>query len=976
MKGFIYGKTEYSLLNCYARLEDYIKRAKECGFDFLTITDNNLCGSYKFYEACKSNNIKPIIGLEYKILENDGSYSIILAYAKNNNGYKELLNLASMVEVYKKEDLETLYQYNDLLFVLVYHDSYLNVLFNKDKELFDNKLIELKKLKNFYIGYSYTNRLDKLNDNEDIYNYSKANNINTLPIHELRYLNESDYVYYEALKKINGINAEVKEFEDYSFLNEPLANDEIDLFVKQIELDLFKNKIALPKCPNVKDDSALFLKALCHKGLQKRKCYFDNYLKRLEYELSVIHKMGYDDYFLIVWDYIKYAKNNDILVGPGRGSAAGSLVAYTLGITDIDPLKYDLFFERFLNPERVSMPDIDTDFPDKDRNRVIEYVRDLYGKNHVCNITTFDRYKSKLSIRDLARVCGLAKEKVDKIIDMVEEYGFDYLIKEYSDDQTMLYILKTAKALEGFPRHISTHAAGIILSSEPLDNIVPVFVSNNDILLQSQLEAPDLEKIGLLKMDFLGISNLTMLDGMIKDVPNYSLKDFKNMPLDDKKVFELLSQGDTLGLFQLEKGITNVIARLKPDRFDDLSALIALYRPGPMQFIDEYIARRHGKKFEYIHKDIEPILKSTYGILVYQEQVMQIAQKFAGYSLGEADVLRRAISKKKEETLKSLEGDFIDRTIKNGYDSKLAKDIYDMIFKFANYGFNKSHSVVYALVAYQMSYFKANYFPQFIINILNNSIGDVNKNVTYLKYAMTRGLNCYKPNINVSTDKYIYNSNGIFIPFLSIKSVGEAIAKQIVEERNKNGLFKSFNDFIKRCSFLNQKLIEALIYAGALDIFADTKKQMINNMNSQDELFFEFLDGVVKSKDEFDYDYLKEKEYQYLGLNIEYSIYKNIELKLKKYKANYIKNYKLGDEARLLVEFLSIKTLKTKKNDRMLAGELQDETKVIRYVIFPNVLSQLKDKIIENNLYLIKGKYEKDNKGFDSIIIDNLALIK
>ena len=974
MKGFIYGKTEYSLLGCYVKLENYIKRAQEAGFDFLTITDNNLCGNYKFYELCLKNNIKPIIGLEYKVLEIDNTYSKVLAYAKNNEGYKELLNLASKIEVLKKEDLDTLYEYKNILFIYVYNDSYLNVLYKKDKELFNNKINELKKLNNFYIGYSYTNRLDKLSENEEIYNYAKENNIGIVPIHELLYLDSNEHIYYEALRKIDGADTKIEDYEDYSFIDDPNKDDDLDNFVNQINLDLFNNKIALPKCPNVKEDSTKYLKALCYKGLQKRNCYYDNYIKRLEYELNIIHKMGYDDYFLIVWDFIKYAKQNEILVGPGRGSAAGSLVAYTLGITEIDPLKYDLFFERFLNPERVSMPDIDTDFPDVDRNRVIEYVRDLYGKNHVCNITAFDRFKTKLSIRDLTRICGMPKDKADKIIDMVEEYGMDELIKKYEGDEVMSYVLDTARALEGFPRHISTHAAGIILSGEPLNNIVPIFVSNNDILYQSQLEASDLEKIGLLKMDFLGISNLTMIDGMMRD-SNLSIKDLRNIPLDDKKVYDILSEGDTLGLFQLERGITNVITKLKPNRFDDLSAVIALYRPGPMQFIDEYIARRHGKKFTYINKDLEPILKSTYGILVYQEQIMQIAQKFAGYSLGEADVLRKAISKKKEDTLKSLEDDFISRTIKNGYDKALAIEIYNMIFKFANYGFNKSHSVAYALVAYQMAYFKANYFAQFIINILNQSLGDVNKNASYLKYAMINGVKVFKPNINVSSNKYIFNSNGIFIPFINIKGCGEAIASQIVEER-KNGLFKSFSDFKARCPFLNQKLIEAFVYSGALDIFADTKKSMIDNLTNQDELFLEYLDGVVKSKEEFDYSYLKDKELEYLGMNIEYSIYNNIDQKLIKYKAIKLKDAKLGSEVRLLIEFVDVKTIKTKKNDRMLVGELQDETKKIRFVIFPNVLNEISDKIISNNLYLIKGKYENDNKGFNSVIIDKLALIK
>ncbi|MDE7161982.1 MAG: DNA polymerase III subunit alpha, partial [Anaeroplasmataceae bacterium] len=531
------------------------------------------------------------------------------------------------------------------------------------------------------IGYSYTNRLDRLNANQEIIGIAKEFNIKTIPIHNCRYLVNKDIIIYEALTQINSKPISVKEYEEYSFDTEPICNQEVEDFINEINLSLYPKQFYLPAYPNTKGESAIeYLTTLCKKGLYRR--LKGNippiYQERLNYELSVIHKMGYSDYFLIVWDFILYAKKKEILVGPGRGSGAGSLVAYCLGITEIDPLKYDLLFERFLNPERISMPDIDTDFPDTYRDDVIQYVNQLYGPKHVCYISAFNTFQIKSSIRDLGRIRKINSSRLNEVIRLVESNpNYDDLLKQFANRPELYEFLYIIRGLDGLPRHISTHAAGIIISSTVLDDIIPLQEGLNG-LYQSQLEAVDLEKIGLLKMDFLGIRNLTIIDEVIKSIPGFTMEKLRTIPLDDKKTYHLLQSADTLGVFQLESnGIRQVLYKLKPECFDDLVAVLALYRPGPMDNIDEFIARRHGKKFTYEHPVLEPILKSTYGIIVYQEQIMQIAQRFANFTLGQADLLRRAISKKNESQLKEQEAAFLAGAMSNGHSKEVAEHIYE-----------------------------------------------------------------------------------------------------------------------------------------------------------------------------------------------------------------------------------------------------------------------------------------------------------
>ena len=975
MKGFLYGQTEYNLLNNSIHLNDYIKKASDCSFTFLSITDKNLHGSYKFYTECKKNNIKPIIGLELKYKDDDNFNSIILAYAKNNTGYKNLLKLSTfkntndMINV-----IEELKKYQSgLAFIMVLDECILERYYiSKAYKELDNKIQELNNIGDFYLGYSYTNRFGKKEYYKLIVNYLKERNIKCLPIHNSRYLEKRDSIIYESLRKIDGSNISIKEDEDYSFNSDPYIDSELINFINSINLDLYQTHSYLPKYPNTKGiESDIYLKSLCLKGLEKRlnnhvtKIYVD----RLNYELSVIHKMGYDDYFLIVWDFILFAKKNKILVGPGRGSAAGSLVAYCLGITDVDPLKYGLLFERFLNPERISMPDIDTDFPDNKRDEVIKYVNDLYGPKKVCYISAFNTFQYKSAIRDLGKIMKFEANRIDEIGKLIEKNSYDDLLVQFESRPEIYDFIYIIKGLEGLPRHISTHAAGIIISSFELDDVIPLQTGLNG-LYQSELEAIDLESIGLLKMDFLGIRNLSIIDEVLKEI-GQDMNFLRKIPFDDKKVYDLLQKGDTLGIFQLESsGIRKVLMKLKPTSFNDLVAVLALYRPGPMDNIDEFIARKHGKNFEYLHPILEPILKETYGIIVYQEQIMQIARAFAGFSLGEADLLRRAVSKKNEEKLLALKNEFILRSIKKGFSKEVAQSIYDYILKFANYGFNKSHSVVYGVLAYQMAYLKAHYFNVFISKILNNVIGSKDALIDYIDYAKSNNVITYKPNVNISKDVFVVNKLGMFMPLQTIHSIGIGATQEIIKERQKNGLFKDYQDFKARTR-LSSSVMEALIYSGALDCFGLSKRKMIEEKEMISDIISKYLVDKIEENTEYDFNYLKEKELEYLGFNITYNLFNNVE----KYYAKYNASPLSGNKNRSVVIFDRIKEIITKKSELMIVGSIKDETQKEDFVIFPSSLKKVKCKLDYGKLYLIEFtiKREDDKKQY---VIERIGAIE
>ena len=979
MKGFLYGQTEYNLLKNSTRLTDYVAKGENEHFDFLSITDSNMYAAFKFYKACKDANIKPILGLEYTFKNEDNLTSCVLLYAKNNEGYKELVKISSLVKIEGIDTLDSIVQYKNIYFVFPFLDSFLERVFIKrdmDPSSLHILLEYINKIKemNGYIGISMTNKLEKIPLVRAFIEYIKTLQVSYLPIHQMKYLEPMDSMVYECLAKIDGKEDKISEYDDYSFLVNPATSRELDEFVSSINLNLFEHKALLPHYPNTKGKSAQeYLYYLCHKGLEKRGFYREPYIERLNYELSIIHKMGFDDYFLIVWDFICYSKKNHILVGPGRGSAVGSLVAYTLGITEINPLEYGLLFERFLNPGRITMPDIDCDFPDKDRDKVIDYVSDLYGKKHVCTITTFGTFQVKSSINELSKIFGINLERAKKISDMISERGYDELLKLYKDDE-LYNFLYCAKGIEGLPKHISTHASGIILSEEELDCIIPLSFGASNIY-QSQFEAVDLEELGLLKIDFLVLSNLTLIDGMIHDIPNYSIEQFRKMPLDDKLVYKLFQSGDTLGIFQMEKpAFQKALRECMPTEFNDLVAMNALFRPGPIKSLPDYIRRKHGERFEYIHKDLAPILKETYGVIVYQEQIMQIAQKFAGYTLGEADILRRAVSKKKADVLLEMRMDFVKKSIGRGYSKEIAERIYELIELFANYGFNKSHSVAYALFAYKMAYLKVHHFNAFMANIMNHAISNKETLIKYIAYSKQRGLFVQKPNINVSKGEFVFLDNWLYLPIKAIKGIGEDTVLKITEERNKNGLFRNFNDFIERCK-PTRSILEALVYSGALDVLGKTKKSMLEESDKQYQIYLKYIKGSEVSVSEYDFDFLKEKEMEYLGMNIQYNLFQNMKELYTKYKSYSLSDLKPKVYMNVIAAFSDLREITTKKGERMVLGMLEDDARNIKFTIFPRIYEKLPyGVLVKNKLYVLRGILEEDNKKELSFSISNVAI--
>ena len=698
----------------------------------------------------------------------------------------------------------------------------------------------------------------------------------------------------------------------------------------------------------------LYLEQLCKKGLQKR---FNNkvlikYVNRLEEELSVIKKMGFSNYFLVVWDYVKYAKKNNILVGPGRGSAAGSLVSYSLGITEIDPIKNGLYFERFLNSERITMPDIDIDFESDRRDEVINYVVSKYGKKNVSGIITYGTLKTKMVLRDVARVFNIER-KIDSFIKLFDSnLSLDDNLKNrniidiYSKDTLISRVCLISKKLEGLKRHTSIHAAGIIISNKELDRYIPLSKSND--LNISGYTMNYIEELGLLKMDFLVLDNLVLISNLINEIGSIKLNE---IPLDDEETFNIFRNVKTDGIFQFESsGMKNVLRKYKVNSFNDLVSLLALFRPGPMDNIDSYIRRMNKKeKIDYIHEDLKDVLSETYGIIVYQEQIMKIANIMASFSLGEADILRRAMSKKNSILMEEQRKEFVRRSILNGYTEEIANKTFDYINKFASYGFNKAHSVSYSLISYQMAYLKAHYKNYYMKYLLTMVIGNDIKTKDYINECKLNNIEILKPDINKSYTEYVIENNKIRFPLSSIKNVGQISSSTIIEERKK-GEYLDFISFVSRVynKGINKKIIISLIYAGCFDSF-NNRKTLIENLDSVLN-YVELTNGldsslvekpILEEYEEYSKEELTNQENESYGfylsyhpvqskrqnsmttLNIKDSFNKNIEI------------YLLVDKKREII---------TKKNEKMLFITGSDEYKSIELVLFP--------RVYENNYYI------------------------
>ena len=958
----LFNKSNYSLLSSLLKIDDIISYAKENNISEIAIADTNMYGTMEFINKCQKENIKPIIGLHILL----DSFSIVL-YAKDYEGYKSLIKLSSIQNerTVIKEELST------------YNKNVIAVLPFESKENY-------KELKNIYsdLYLGYTNKKEQaevLLQTKDIIFfrenlYLTKNDEEILPyLYRIRDGKTiSDDISYNTENHELNIKDVISLSENNGLLNTmKIAN--------LCNLEFPPSKLLLPiyDC----EDPSKYLFELCKVGLTKRLNgnIPDNYKQRLSYELKIINEMGFPNYFLVVYDFIKFAKKNKILVGPGRGSAAGSLVAYSLGITDIDPLEYDLLFERFLNPERKTMPDIDTDFPDNRRGEVIDYVIEKYGKKRVCGIVTFGTMSAKQVLRDVARVLNIPIYKVDGLCKFIPGVTKDKLKDFYSKNQafkaridsdtTLTNLFEIACKLEGYPRHTSSHAAGIVMSQVDLDEVIPLTTGDGMYLTSYTMEY--LEDLGLLKMDFLGLKNLSIIDNILNDIKEQTgeIIEFNKIPLDDQETLKIFETANTSGVFQFEStGMRNFLRRLKPNTFEDIFAAIALFRPGAAVNIDTYIKRRHKEeKVEYIDKALEPISKNTYGLLIYQEQIMQLASLYADYSLGEADILRRAMSKKKLDLLKSEEEKFITKSIKKGHSKEDAKKIYELVLNFAGFGFNRSHSVAYSIIAYKMAYLKTHYKTIFFANLLTNVIGSEAKTHEYIMEAKANKIEVEKPTINKSDSRYIVENNKIIYPISNIKSIGTVISDTIKRAKSK-GPFTDIYDTFSRLYIegVGKKNFETLIMADVFKEFEYNRATLIYNLDSlfnYAELTKDIDPSLVMKPDieyqkEYESAYLLEKEKEVFGFYLSShptTMYKKDNpycIPLNSVDKNF------GKQIDTLILVDKIKTISTKKGDKMAFITGSDETSTMEYTLFPKTYN-LYFPIERGELLKIRGNVER-----------------
>ncbi len=947
-------KTDYSLLKSLITIDDLISYAIKNNLHTLGILDNNLNSSYAFYKKCLLNNIKPIIGLDINIDNNNR----LFLYPKNYHGLTILFKILKY-KIDNNITINNLSNYNsDIICVLPYES--INI-YNNINKIFDITFL------------SYKNNIE----------YKEEINItnNTIYINDIYALDKESSKYINYLYMIDN-NLKLGEYQLINYENNILDIKDYDTskLTNLINISFPSNQRYIPIYDN-NINSKEYLSELTHKGLAKRlnNNISDEYKNRLEYELKVINDMGFTDYFLIVFDYVRYAVKNSIMVGAGRGSAVGSLVAYSLGITWIDPLKYDLIFERFLNPERVTMPDIDIDFDASKRDQVVAYVQNRYGIDKVAHIITYNNMQAREVLRLIAKINNISDNNLDillKYIDAKKSLKDNLtdevksILKEYSN---LNKVYHEAIYLEGLKKNIGTHAAGIVICSKELTDLVPVCKSGSDYL--TCYDKDELEELGLLKMDFLSIKNLTIMQDILDDIYKISGKklNINKVPLEDSLVYDLFSKANTTGIFQFESaGMKNFLKKLKPNNFYDLIIAIAIFRPGASDNLDTFVNRHNGnEEIAYPLAELEPILKSTYGILIYQEQVMQILVKMAGYTFGEADIIRRAISKKKMNIIVSEKDNFIKRSVNNGYSEADATNIYDLIVKFGDYGFNKSHSVAYAFIAYQMAYLKVHFKEIFYINVLNNNFGSDEKTKEYINEAKSLGVKFLKPDINLSSDKYILENNSIRLPFRVIKGISSIVANNIINVRGNNN-FKDFYDFCIRMNKYNlsKQVYDALIDADVFSSFSynkNTLKYNLDNILTYADLASNLDESLVSIPEmqivkEEDNNNIQ-NEIKLFGFYISdhpCAKYPNC-FKLRNIEDNFDKYIDTYD----FIE--NIKTLKTKKGDDMAFITASDETGKGDFVVFPKIVNQIFD-IKTGDIVHIKGHVERRYDRYQIIV--------
>ncbi|HWO97334.1 MAG TPA: DNA polymerase III subunit alpha [Bacillus sp. (in: firmicutes)] len=1022
----------YSLLNSAVKINDLVHKAKKLNYPSLALTDENVMyGVVSFYQACKREGIKPIIGLTVSILEDDESDAVAFPFvllAENNTGYYNLLKLSSLVKTQAEKGLKKkwLPRYSKGIIVLTpgkkgMIESYVEAGRIAEAESMTRFLQRTFGPKNVYFSIQRHGTVEQ-ELNQKMIPLARKWAVPVVAANDVRYLEKEQSIAHECLLAIRegvkleerrGETSDLKEYYLKSqeemrdlFADLPEALENTVLISERCCVNLHLGNIHLPKYQTPEGlEADEYLEKLCEEGLrEKLQEQHDaaKYRERLHYELSVIRQMRFSDYFLIVWDFMNYAHRQGIITGPGRGSAAGSLVAYVLNITTIDPLQYDLLFERFLNPERISMPDIDIDFPDHRRDEVIRYVAKKYGALHVAQIITFGTLAAKAAVRDVGRVLGVASEEVETISKLVPNKIGITLRQAYEQSERLRAYLgqspkrqqlfETAKEIEGLPRHTSTHAAGVVISERPLTDFIAIQEGHEGVYL-TQLDMEGLEAVGLLKMDFLGLRNLSIIDKIIQRVQQETGRriDLNHLPMKDELTYSLLAKGDTTGIFQLESdGMRKVLQELKPTEFEDIVAVNALYRPGPMENIPAYIERKHQKApIPYLHPDLEGILHKTYGVIVYQEQIMQIASKMAGFTLGEADLLRRAVSKKKKEVLDEQRSGFVKGCIQNGYEKDMANALYDLIVRFADYGFNRSHAVAYSMIAYQLAYLKATYPIHFFAAILTSAIGNEGKLTQYIHEARVKDIILLPPSINESMYEFTVQQEGIRFSLAAIKHVGAAVLKEIFQARRQKR-FTDLFDFCMRVSMkvVNRRTLESLIMAGCFDEFGEDRATLLASIDvalehiefiGLDDQSNFFLDEGLSLKPKYteaspmSLEEKLKREKDALGLYLSSHPAMPFRSVFSSYGAKRI--YEVLDKqtfAQIAVgAYLSSeKVIRTKSGEQMAFFSLGDETGEMKAVAFPRVYKQHAEVLVKGAVLLLQGKTESRDGQLQFIIQD------
>lgn len=1046
--------SEYSLLDGAIKLKDLCAFAKENDMPAVAVTDHGVMyGAIDFYKTAKETGVKPLIGCEFYVYDGDISeknstktnLNHLVLIAKDKQGYANLVKLVSIAHCegfyYKPRiNFDLIKQYHEGLICLsaCIQGEIADLILQKELAKAKERAQKYKGLfgEDYYIELQ-DHGLDKQKrSNPDLINIAKELDIRLVITNDSHYLRKDDADWHDTLLCLQ-TNALKTDEVRFHFPNNEFyvktVSELRDAF-KWMDSDTFeqaiKNTVEIAeKChliiemgnspfPDYKVPSGhtaeSYLELKVNEGLLKRyKEITPQIQDRVKYELGVIEQMGFSAYFLITWDFINFAKESGIPVGPGRGSAAGSIVAYALEITDLDPIRHNLLFERFLNPERISMPDVDIDFCIERRSEVIDYVSKKYGADKVCQIVTFGTFAAKAALKGVARVFNIPfadSNKLSALIPSNPGARIDDALQEgmelknlYDSDPEIKKLVDMAKSIEGIKNNIGMHAAGVIISHNPLNEIVPVQPSKEGIII-TEYPMADLEKLGLLKMDFLGLRNLTIISKTLKMIKKRHGIDINinDIPLDDKKTYKMLTKGETAGVFQLESsGMRKLVRDLKPSVFEDLGALVALFRPGPLEsgMVTDFVERKHGRQaITYAHPLLEPILKDTYGTIVYQEQIMQIFQTLAGYSLGGADMVRRLMGKKKVEEMAKQKEKFIEGSGKNGMSAKDATELFEQIEKFAEYCFNRSHSAAYAFVAYQTAYLKAHYTVEYLSALLSSVAGDQDKTQAYIEEALKYGIKVLPPDINKSYAEFTPDENNIRFGLASIKQVGEIVVEAIINEREENGDFESIYDFCKRvdskCS--NKRVMEGLIKAGAFSNIEKSRKQLLENLEyivatanketqakelGQCSLF----DGaecdaprfeLAGSDDEFDDKQVQSFEKEFLGFYVTSHPLSSIRDKLpflmthKISDINEVPNDKIVTICGLIT---SAKQIPTKKDPTKFIKfiTVEDLSGKIEVVIFNKKLVEFDSYLQTEQKVIISGKVSRRDEESVSIILEN-----